>query len=95
MTRDQFFGYAANATLILLVIVGAYYAITRPEPLPARSSTAPRTELTVYRAGAWDAPIVRYDAKSETLTITEHAPRSLLLCLRGTCDLIEGWRVKR
>lgn len=37
------------------------------------------------------APIAIYDPAERTLTVTEHAPRETLLCLRGECKLVEEW----
>ena len=38
-----------------------------------------------------DEPIAIYDPAERALTVTAHAPRETLICLRHQCKLVEEW----
>lgn len=72
--------------LMALVLVFAF--ASRHAPMVAAAPPAPAAALTWPRTGA---TIATFDANELTLTVTEHAPRALLVCLRGECRLVEEW----
>jgi hypothetical protein len=81
MTTRQHEGRAdviiAGVALLVGMVVSAVW---RPEPMPP-----------VMAVHAALPPVVTYSADERTLTVSEHAPRDLLICIRGRCDLAEGW----
>lgn len=66
------------------------FALWNPEPLPPYVPPPPR-ELVVFQPGPAPAAVVTLSADQRELTVTEHARRDLLVCLRGDCRLVEQW----
>lgn len=96
---DRLVGVLANLALIAFIIVGAYFvvldAVRHPMPVAAsRVVPPPSSRVEILQPGPGGQPVIVYDAKTQTLTVTEHAPRTLLICLGVTCDLREGWRLR-
>jgi hypothetical protein len=99
MTRDRLCGELANVALIFFVVLGAYFAvrdaIRNPMPVAASRVVPPTSSpVDILQPGPGGQPVISYDPRTETLTITEHAPRKLLICMGATCDLREGWRLR-
>lgn len=75
-------GWAAIIASLLLLTVFT------PAPLPVR---APPGDVVVLQPGSAPAAVVTLSADQRTLTVTTHARRDLLVCLRGDCRLVEEW----
>lgn len=73
------------AIIVLFGLVGVGLARALPDPLPPPA--APRVQVI---EGKYDA-LASYDVKERQLTVSEHAPRELLVCMRGECKLVEDW----
>lgn len=81
--------------LSALALCALLLAVVKPEPMPAAQLTvappsATETVLNSTVAGSTVA-LVRYVESDRTLIVSEHAPRDLLVCLRGDCRLVEEW----
>lgn len=79
--------------LIALALIAAGDALMNPDPLPPPLAIAPGSEtgsIRFYDRQSF-VEFVHYSEKDKTVTVTEHAPRDLLICIKGRCDLAEGW----
>lgn len=81
--NELFVGWLV-AILALLVLV----AVLKPEPLPP---LAPTPDFVVMQPGDAPQAVITVSADQRTLTVTKHARRDLLVCLRGDCRLVEEW----
>jgi hypothetical protein len=88
MTRTHTVGLAEFALAAFWLLLLAGLAMTYPAPMPQRMFTAPPQPFARVRGGA---EIAHYNDRDRVLEVTEHAPRDLLVCMRGTCHLVEEW----
>jgi hypothetical protein len=69
--------------LAIVAIISEHWPAATPVRPPG-----PAPVQAIY--GRYEA-IAVYDAKERELTITPAMPRETLVCLRGTCKLVEEW----
>lgn len=78
--------------VLAFLVLSALLALARPEPMPASVlQVSLRTTEQSVGFSAGGSAIVRFSEGDRTLTVTEHAPRDLLVCLRDDCRLVEEW----
>lgn len=81
--------HAANA-LILDSIAVFLLCLIGWSVMP-ETHAAPVPEPSVQTIAAQDRPIASYNVADRSLTVSEHAPRETLVCMRGACRLVEEW----
>jgi hypothetical protein len=82
----RWFGELALAIFWVVLLAALLHKL--PAPLPQRVFANPRATFAVVRGGT---EIAHYEDGERLLDVTEHAPRDLLVCMRGTCHLVEEW----
>lgn len=88
---------ARRFAVVAILLALTAFALWDPEPTPY--VTPPRETVDGYLPSkssdytffAASSPVVTLSADGRELTVTEHARRDLLVCLRGDCRLVEQW----
>lgn len=75
---------ASIAVMLFCIIAELVLPSTHPAPVSVSMTT---TQIMT----AQDRPIASYDRAERALTVSEHAPRETLVCLRNQCRLVEEW----
>jgi hypothetical protein len=76
------------ASVVLLVAIAI--SVFRHEPMPPKLSPPP-ADLIAFQPGPSPQPVVVLSADQRELTVTAHARRDLLVCMRQQCRLVEEW----
>ncbi len=83
--------WRASFFLCMLLLLVAMAIVRFRFEQPARLSPIERADVVVLQPGASPQPVLLFSADQRRLTVTSHARRDLLVCLRGDCRLVEEW----
>jgi len=82
----------ADLILSAVVVIGIGVVLSFTNDSPPLPKVAPSSQgFIAFQLGPAPEQVVTLSADQRTLTVTEHARRDLLICIRGRCDIAEVW----